>query len=203
MHSFKTEIHNNLKIRGCGSVFYVLKRSQWVNLIESTDALTITQIRNTEADYRQSCTYDNQNLDLGKLLLENIIDGEIRCSLHHRIRSTDGGASYYNLLCNHVLGGEVLNIYKRLCNWMTLPLVPLIGRALAWEAIHFARRYTALLTFASTYATNGIQKLGHSCLTTWPLTVADAAQRTRRRRQSISFNALLGKMYTRSTMTIS
>ena len=116
MHSFKTEIQNTLEIYGVDSVFYMLKGTQWVNLIESPDALTTSQIRQIEVDYRKACTYDKQNLDLGKILVENSICSEIRCSLHHHTDRTDGGPSYWNLLCNHVLGQEntKLKMYQRI-----------------------------------------------------------------------------------------
>ena len=66
--------------------------------------------------FRVGCQYDNQNLDLEKLLLENSIDSLIRKSLHHLINSSDGAVSYYNILCNHVLGQEntKLKLYQRI-----------------------------------------------------------------------------------------
>jgi len=116
MHSFKTEINNALKSYGCDSVFYMTKNNALVYLVESPDALSIGDIRAQEAALRAACQYDDQNLDLGKLLLENSIDSSIRKSLHHLIKPTDGAVSYYNILCNHVLGQEntKLKLYQRI-----------------------------------------------------------------------------------------
>ena len=85
MHSFKTELNNTLKNYGCDSVFYMLKNSQFVYLLESPDALSIGEIRAQEVAYRAACQYDDQNLDLDKLLLKNSTDSSICKSLHHHI----------------------------------------------------------------------------------------------------------------------
>ena len=78
MHSFKTEINNALKSYGCDSVFYMTKNNALVYLVESPDALSIGDIRTQETALWAACQYDDQNLDLGKLLLENSIDSSIR-----------------------------------------------------------------------------------------------------------------------------
>ena len=109
MHSFKTEINNTLKNYGCDMVFYMMKNSHLVYLVECPGALSIGEIRAQEAAYRVDCQYDDQNLDLGKLLLENSIDPTIRKSLHHHILTSDGAVAYHNVLCNHVLGQEKLS----------------------------------------------------------------------------------------------
>ena len=48
MHSFKTEVNNTLKNYGCDSVFYMMKNSVLVYLVESPDALSIGEIRTQE-----------------------------------------------------------------------------------------------------------------------------------------------------------
>ena len=49
MHSFKTEINNTLKNDGCDSVFYMMKKSHLVYLVECSDALSIGEICAQEA----------------------------------------------------------------------------------------------------------------------------------------------------------
>ena len=89
-----------------------------------------------------------------------------------------------------LIHGEVFNNYKRHCIWMTTHLARSIGRASGWAEIRFERRFTAQLTSASMYVNNGILKHGHISTTTWSPTDADAALRIRRRRRSISINAI-------------
>ena len=62
-----------------------------------------------------ACKYDDQNLNLGKLLLENSIEPSIRKSMHHHNSPTDESVSYYNVLCNHVLGqaNTKLKLYQQ------------------------------------------------------------------------------------------
>ena len=154
MHSFKTEINNTLKNYGCDSVFYLEKNNNFVYLIDSPDALSIEEIRKQETALRKGCQYDNQNLDLGKLLLENSIDSSIRKSLHHLIQSSDGAVSYYNLLCNHVLGQEntKLKLYQRIINKTKLSDFPGLNVTLYHEkitpALHAANNANVLpITF--------------------------------------------------------
>ena len=70
MNSFKTEVDNTLKNYGCNSFFYMMKNNKLVYLVESPDELSIGEIRAQETAYRADCQYDDQNLDLGELLLE-------------------------------------------------------------------------------------------------------------------------------------
>ena len=96
MHSFKTEVDNTLKNYSCDSVFYMTKNNTLVYLVESPDALSIGEICAQETAYRADCQYNDQNLDLGKFLLENSIDSSICKSLHHLIQPSDGAVAYYN-----------------------------------------------------------------------------------------------------------
>ena len=116
MHSFKPEVMSILKSYGLDSFFYMIKNGQYVFMLETLDALSISEIRVQEAAFRKACNYDNQNLYLGKLFLKNSIDPSIRKLLHYHIQSTDGSVSYYNILCNHVLGQEntKLKLYQRI-----------------------------------------------------------------------------------------
>lgn len=80
------------------------------------------EIRVQEAAFRTACNYDDQNLDLKKTFLENGIDPSLRKSLHRHIEPANGSVSYYNILCNHVLGKE--NTKLKLYQWIILETKP-------------------------------------------------------------------------------